>query len=119
MSPLRFRNELVKTPSGKIKFRRYRDGGHERYHVWLWLDEDDRILDRVESVEYELHPTFKNRIRGSASRSNKFSITFWAWGEFDVAIRVHMRDGSIREATHSLHFELPADTGDNYADVGG
>lgn len=118
MRSLNTKDQLIKNPAGRIKFRKFRAEGYEHYHIGVWLDETDSFLDRVEFVEYELHHSFRNRVRKSASRSNKFSVTFWAWGGFDINVRVHLRNGEVIRRIHKLDFRLPDDTGNNYVDVG-
>lgn len=114
---LKLQHEVIKNPEGEIKYKIFRDGGREHYHIGLWIDADERTLDRIDYVEYELHSSFKRRKRHSRSRSNQFSITFWTWGHFDIDVRVHFRDRSTTKVVYPLRFELPADTGANYADV--
>ncbi len=113
------RNSVIRSPAGKIKFRRFNAGGHDHYHIGVWLEaENDRQLDHVEFVEYELHSTFKNRVRRSAKRSNNFSVTFWSWGTFKVRATAHLVGGETVTVEHQLQFDLPAED-DQYVEVTG
>ncbi len=104
----RLKNNVIKDSNGKIKFRKFTDDGYEHYHVGLWLAADSsRELDRVEYVEYELHPTFSKRTRKSRARHNDFSITFWSWGTFTVTAKIHLVKGAVEEIKHELVYELP------------
>lgn len=118
MTALKTKHQVIKDPSGRIKFRRFKEGGYEHYHLGIWIDEDDATLDRIESVDYHLHGSFRNSVRHSASRSNKFSVTFWTWGQFTVRIVAHMRDRSRVETAHQLEYDLPEESDDNYVEVG-
>ena len=108
---------LIKNPERKIKYTTFTDGGREHYHVGLWIDGSDHELSEVEKVEYKLHPTFKNRVRTSHSLSNGFSVTFWAWGTFDVEVSVFKKDGGKEVFIYPMKFDLPDDDGTNYVDV--
>lgn len=114
---MQFANQVIRNPDGKIKFQRFSPKGKDHYHVGVWVDEPDTRLDQIDHVEYWLHPSFKNRRRVSASRANKFSITFWTWGLFAVEITVHLKDGRVEKDRFHLNYSLPADNGSNYVDV--
>jgi transcription initiation factor IIF auxiliary subunit len=115
---LRIKQNVIRSVDGRIKYRKFNVGGREHYHLGVWLDGDDRELDRIVKVEYELHPSFTNRVRSSSNRKNQFSVTFWTWGMFDIGVRIHRQDGSVEELTHHLRYELPPDDGTNYVDLG-
>lgn len=116
--PYRLRESVIKTPQGKIKFRQ--SGKLQHFHIGVWLDSASTVdRDAVASVEYLLHPTFRNRTRRSANRSNDFSITFWAWGAFKIEATIHFVDPDRAPETieHQIDIRLPEDTGDNYEQV--
>lgn len=118
--PYNLRNSVIRNPDGKIKFKQSDESGTEHYHLGVWLVADSEAeLDAVDSVEYFLHPTFRNRIRKSANRKNDFSVTFWAWGAFSIEATIHFVDPSVpsESVTHTLSVKLPADTGKNYVQV--
>jgi hypothetical protein len=64
------------------------------------------LLERIECVEYTLHETFphphKKVCRPEADPN--FSVSFSAWGTFDIPVRVTMHDGAQIEWVHGLHF---------------
>ena len=74
------------------------------YKVSIYLDGND--LPYVESVEYELHPTFKNRFkkinRTVSNPDCKFFI--WTWGIFKVKGIVTTKDGSRFNISHQLTY---------------
>jgi transcription initiation factor IIF auxiliary subunit len=116
----RLNNSIIRDPDGRIKFKRLKEGGYDHYHVGVWLEADDeRDLERVEWVEYELHPSFRNRVRTSHNRANDFSITFWSWGTFHIQAKVHLAGADTVTVERELNYDLPADTGSNYVQVSG
>src|SRR4051812_27706932 len=45
------------------------------YWKWsVWIDGTDEELDKIESVEYTLHPTFPNPVRVVDGRATKFRL---------------------------------------------
>lgn len=59
-------------------------------------------LDRIERVEYVLHPTFPDPVRISTDRSSSFSVSSRGWGEFDIGIKIHFKDGTVEKLKHPL-----------------
>ena len=114
---LSFDRQIIKNPQGQIKYRFLHKGGREHYHIGISLEGSDEELDKVEKVEYELHPSFKRRVRSSANRENKFSITIWTWGMFKIEATIYFTDGSTSKHSYYLSYELPADDGSNYTEV--
>ena len=113
----RLRSSVIRNPDGKIKFRRSPSSETDHYHLGVSVVADSETeLDAVDRVEYELHPTFRNRIRNSFNRKNDFSITFWAWGAFEIAATIHFvdPDADPEVIKHTLSIKLPTDTGENY-----
>tara|TARA_R110001583_G_scaffold7501_4_gene37143 strand:- start:95 stop:448 length:354 start_codon:yes stop_codon:yes gene_type:complete len=108
---------LIKNPERKIKYKKFKEDGREQFHVGIWVDGSEEELDQVERVEYLLHPTFKNRLRTSRARSNGFSITFWAWGTFNVEVTIYKTNKKNESFEYPMTFDLPADDGTNYVDV--
>jgi hypothetical protein len=64
------------------------------------------VLDRIECVEYTLHETFPNPLRKVCRpfADPNFSLSFYAWGTFDIPVKVTMQDGAEMEWVHGLHF---------------
>lgn len=110
-------DNLIRSVDGRVKFRVLHAGGREHYHVGVWIDGSDTELDRIERVTYLLHPTFTPRERSSANRRNKFSVTFWTWGLFEIAVTVHLVGGGTQSLTHALRLELPPDDPANYVEM--
>jgi transcription initiation factor IIF auxiliary subunit len=115
---LEIKHQVVRNPDGKIKYQVFSPGGKEHYHLGVWIEADTAELDRIARVEYLLHPTFSRRLRQSANRDNKFSVTFWTWGMFKIGVRVFYKDGTTGDIDYVLSYELPPDDGSNYIRVG-
>jgi len=79
-----------------------RRGSYEYYEWRLFLDEPPEVLDRVDRVEYRLHPTFPNPVRTIDDRASRFELVSAGWGEFTVLITVYMRDGSQLDTEHRV-----------------
>ncbi|UCE60722.1 MAG: hypothetical protein JSU63_03020 [Phycisphaerales bacterium] len=89
MMAFKIRTELVRGSRPK----RFREGGRLHRHVRIFLDvENDESLDDVIMVEYELHPTFRERIRSSTNRTDSFETLIWTYGFFKIRARVVLRD---------------------------
>lgn len=112
---LKVQHQLLKK-DGKVRSRRFRKGGQEHFNVRLFVKGD---VDKVEQVDYELHPTFREAHRVVEDPSNGFALDIWTWGEFTVPVTMRMKDGSVDERTFELQYanELPP-SDDDYTDEG-
>lgn len=74
------------------------------YKVTIFLDGND--LPYVESVEYELHPSFKKRFNKIERTLNNATCTFtiWTWGIFEVKAVIKAKDGSKFNLSHQLTY---------------
>lgn len=109
--------EAIRDSEGRIKFWQRTAKSREHYHVTTWLEGDPAELDRVRQVEYELHPSFRQRFRSATNRENKFAIMFWTWGLFNARMIIQLKDTSEIEIEYFLEYDLPPDNGDNYIKV--
>jgi hypothetical protein len=76
------------------------------YWTWsVWLGGVEQELDKVSSVRYQLHSTFRNPTRESADRSSKFAIKSAGWGEFTIYAVVKFVDGRELPMQHWLRLE--------------
>lgn len=110
MTPLtrdmKIRHKLLKR-HGKIRSRRFREGGYEHFNIRVFVDGD---IEDLQSVEYELHSTFRNPRRVVNNSDHGFALDIWTWGEFDIPVTLHFRDGSTEQVVYPLTYsgELPA-----------
>ena len=70
--------------------------GDGRWNWSVWVDGPDAELDRVESVEWILHPTFPNPVVLVTQRQTKFRIDRIGWGEFEINANVTAKDGHLQ-----------------------
>ncbi len=111
---LQVKSQVIKNPDGKIKYRKLNPDGSEHFHLGVWVDGSTSELKTIHSVDYELHPSFRNPMRHSENLENKFGITFWTWGMFDIAVTVTLKNGTEQHLDYYLSYDLPPDDGTNY-----
>lgn len=104
------KRELVKDKAGRIRFRKFREVGYDHYLLRIYLDGK---LDGIDFVNYELHPSFKVPIRTSNDRKDRFAITFWTYGEFDITVNLFCKNKEKKQLTFKLEYSdgLPAEDG--------
>lgn len=74
-----------------------------QYYDWkVFVDEDEKTLDEIDSVTYILHPTFPEPVRTIKDPSTGFALETKGWGEFQINARIHFKDGSTSTASHML-----------------
>ncbi len=73
---------------------------------WKWEafldDEGSGDLDKVEHVEYVLHPTFSNPVRTISDRESNFALRTQGWGTFPLTAFVYTRDGQKQKLVHEI-----------------
>ena len=80
--------------------------------IWKWtafVHGPREVLDKIECVEYTLHPTFKDpvqKICATADAKYPFGITVSGWGTFDLEAKVQFKDGTSKELVHYLNFDV-------------
>ena len=85
-----YRIESALVPNSESK--RFREGGRVHYQVRGFLESaSPDELDKVDSVEYELHPTFRERHRTGRDHSRKFKIRIGSWNYFVVHGKVLLK----------------------------
>jgi transcription initiation factor IIF auxiliary subunit len=78
------------------------------YWKWsAWIEGPDKELDQIESVTYNLHPTFPNPVRKIDSREDKFRLKSAGWGVFTLYASVLRKDGSTQKLKHQLELNYP------------
>lgn len=96
-----------KPPKSKIKFNNIaRDVGLRHGQDWyewiIYVDEKEEILEKINSVEYLLHPSFPNPLRKRTNKENNFALESSGWGEFYVKITVFFKNGSRLDTSYYL-----------------
>jgi len=95
--PVRFDNY-----ARKVEMRRQRDREYAWYRWRVFVAEAPPVLDRIEYVEYVLHPTFVNPSRRVADRATAFALESEGWGGFEIYGTVHFRDGRDEDFEYFL-----------------
>lgn len=88
--------------SHNAEYWKTRADGKQLFKIKAWLKGDKKWLDRVFSVEYQLHETFKNPHRYSTDRANNFEIRTNSWGAFRLRARVNFNDQEPVLLTHEI-----------------
>lgn len=96
----------------QFKFNNYarRIGSGKKYEWYEWkvfMDESPEKLNKVSSVEYRLHPTFREPIHTVNDRDSKFALNSAGWGTFRIDITVYLKDGKEVNTTYDLDFGKP------------
>ncbi|PYX71224.1 MAG: hypothetical protein DMG72_17410 [Acidobacteria bacterium] len=82
-----------------IRFRNYSMFTEKKYdrnwYEWcVFVDSDREVVDRINAVEYKLHPTFPDPVRLITQKENRFALFSSGWGGFLLRTRVIFEDGS-------------------------
>ena len=103
---VKIRHKILKR-GGKIRSRTFQAGGYMHFNVRLFVDGE---IEDLQSVEYQLHPTFRNPHHVVEDPDRGFALDIWTWGEFDIVVTLHFQDGSQEEMVYTLAYsdELPA-----------
>jgi len=86
--------------------------GNDRWRWEAFLDDaNSGELGNVVSVEYFLHPTFRNPVRRIIEPEGGFLLRTEGWGEFDLKAFAQMKDGSKVPLTHRVMLKFDPPTG--------
>jgi len=95
--------------SKELKILQSEEYQGEDWWKWaVWLEGNAEALDHVEFVEWTLHPSFRDPIRTTRNRSDKFRLETGGWGVFIIHARVGIKDGSSLRLHHSLRLHYPS-----------
>ncbi len=87
--------------------------GKNNWYKWRVFAKENGILDKIDRIEYLLHPTFPDRKRVIKDRGNNFALESEGWGQFYIFITIWFKDGRKQEQRYWLSFkkEWPPDFG--------
>ena len=95
----------------KLEIRQQVTPHDEGWWDWsVWLDGPSDELDAVQDVVYILHPTFPNPVYEISDRNTNFRLDARGWGEFNIQIQVHLKDGAEIKLDHWLELDQVAPT---------
>jgi transcription initiation factor IIF auxiliary subunit len=101
--------------SDEFEIQQWEEYQGDNWWKWaVWIEGSDEALDRIDYVEWTLHPTFPDPIRKVRNRSEKFRIETGGWGVFQIRARVQTKDGSSQKFKHALSLHFP-DGKENFA----
>ncbi len=75
---------------------------------WVWIEGSENDLDKIESVVYILHSTFKDPVRTNTNRSEKFMLKTSGWGVFTLYAKIILKDGKHIKLSHDLKLYYPS-----------
>lgn len=82
--------------------------GKDRWKWAVWIDGPDDELDQVDSVAWQLHPTFPKPLRWANDRSNRFRLEATGWGIFEIRATLYNERGQPSSPLrHMLRLERP------------
>ena len=84
----------IQTIKKEEKPIRFRSEGKLHWKIGIRLEGKDDDLDKISFVEYELHPTFKQRIRHSRDRDTNFEIEIRTYGYFKIKATLFFNDST-------------------------
>jgi hypothetical protein len=76
------------------------------YYRWtVEIAASDDILNKIDYVHYQLHPTYRNPDQVVRARENNFRLRSRGWGTFKMMIDVAFKDGSIGHGAYTLELK--------------
>ncbi len=94
-----------------IRIRQDQSYKGEDWWEWsVWLDGPPGEMERVEGVDWHLHPTFSPRVVERRDRAGGFRLTSAGWGSFTVRAELLLTGGGRRTLRHELELLYPDGT---------
>lgn len=81
--------------------------GNDWWDWSVWIDGPADLLDRIQYVEYTLHPSFPQPVRRIRNRATQFRLDTAGWGTFTIYARVVFNDGEDVRLEHELNLYYP------------
>lgn len=91
--------------------------GNKRWAWSVWLEGTDAELDKIDFVNYILHPSFPNPVVTINDRANNFRLESVGWGQFMIYIKVFTKDKQEVELQHYLTLDFPEQEKTNDNDI--
>jgi len=98
----KLKSKLV--PGVKPKQFRKRGRDHRKVRIYI-VGENKGDLENVESVQYELHPTFRERFRVSVDQNRNFAIRIWTYGFFKAKAKISLKNGTVETTEGFIRWE--------------
>jgi transcription initiation factor IIF auxiliary subunit len=95
--------------SGDFVIQQWEKYDGDNWWKWaVWIEGRDEDLDRVDFVEWSLHPTFSRPVREIRDRGSRFRLETAGWGGFQILALVQTKDGEQIKLRHQLVLYYPA-----------
>jgi transcription initiation factor IIF auxiliary subunit len=79
---------------------------HRETKTWwewsVWLEGPAEEMAEIAKVVYTLHPSFVEPVQEIKTRGNGFKLDSMGWGEFELHLALHFKDGKVRNRKHWL-----------------
>lgn len=79
---------------------------HRETKTWwewsVWLEAPAEEMAEIAKVVYTLHPSFVDPVQEIKTRGNGFRLNSMGWGEFELHLALHFKDGKVRNRKHWL-----------------
>lgn len=97
----------TRTPQEVPEFSAHNTSTRLSEDRWAWtvfIDARPEVLEQVNCIVYQLHPTFRPSVVRVCERGTEqpFALTAVGWGTFNIQIRVLMKDGRQYDLSHML-----------------
>ncbi len=91
----------------KFKSKEIRGTDYDWYKFRIFVNEPNNILQNIDYVEYQLHPTFPapNRRVSGERRLSKFYLEFEGFAGFDMNIIVRLKDGHDEDYSYTISLD--------------
>jgi hypothetical protein len=94
----------------KLRFSNYsrfsREVRSTKVYSWcVFLNEGPELLNKIQMIEYTLHPTFPTPVREIIDKEHCFALQSEGWGTFTINIRVLFKGGEEKDEVYMLRLE--------------
>jgi transcription initiation factor IIF auxiliary subunit len=91
-----------------FRIQQHQEYTGDDYWNWsVWIEASDANLNKIESVIYNLHYSFKEPVKIIKTRKNKFRLDTAGWGTFTIYARINFKDETVLELQHELELLYP------------
>ncbi len=78
-----------------VNSKKFRTQGKDHYYICIYIDsKNPQDLNQIELVQYELHSSFKKRIRIADNLQDNFALKIWTYGFFPIKAKIICIDGT-------------------------
>ncbi len=89
--------------SKKVGNKTLRTKSYDWFKWRVFIDEPKSVLQKIQSVDYVLHPTFPNPNRTITDKESGFALESSGWGSFRIYGTIHYIDGTDEDFEYYLN----------------